>query len=46
MAIFERDTCHNLKPYKMKNKNGWWRSIFRKENNFHLKIPIVPHVKF
>jgi hypothetical protein len=39
-------TCQNLRPYKMKNHNGWWKLIFEKKNHFHQKIPIMSCVKF
>jgi hypothetical protein len=46
MAILNYAMCHNIKSYKMKNHNWWWRSIFQKNINFHPKIPIVPCVRF
>ncbi len=39
MTIFDYITCHNLKPYKMNNHNGWWRSIFQNQNNSHPENP-------
>jgi hypothetical protein len=32
-------TNHNLRPYKMNNHNGWWRSIFQK----YIFSPKNPH---
>jgi len=43
MENFDYATCHNLRPYKMNNNNGWWRSIFQNNNIYHPKILIVPN---
>ncbi len=38
MTTFDCVMCHNLKPYKMNNYNGWWRSIIQKKTS-----PKKPH---
>ncbi len=34
---FDCVTCHNLKPSKMNNHNGWWTLTFQKKSSkfFH-----------
>jgi hypothetical protein len=43
VATFDYAMCHDLKPFKMNNHNGWWISIFQKI--VHQKIFIEPHDK-
>jgi hypothetical protein len=34
MAIFDYAMCHNLRPYKMNNYNGWWKLILLKKSKY------------
>ncbi len=46
MATFNFAMCHNLRPYKTNNNNGWLRSIFQENNHYNSKIFIMTHVRF
>jgi hypothetical protein len=43
MTTFDYAMCHNLRPFKMNNHNGWSISIYFLN---HQKIFILPLVKF
>jgi hypothetical protein len=45
METFDSTMCHNLRPLEMNNHMDGGDRYFKK-NNFHPKIPIIPHVKF
>jgi hypothetical protein len=34
---FDHATCHNLRPFKMNNHNGWWILVSQKNSSkkFH-----------